>query len=70
MCYVQLVRQAAHASARERVVDKLDHLAECIGNHRWAVVRPDSYMAVIGKRQSAIGNRLAGPALVQAGGAV
>ena len=70
MCCVQLVRQAAHASARERVVDKLDHLAECIGNYRLAVVRPDSYMAVIGNRQSAIGNRLAGPALVQAVGAV
>ena len=55
MCCVQLVRQAAHASARERVVDKLDHLAECIGNYRLAVVRPDSYMAVIGNRQSAIG---------------
>ena len=53
MCCVQLVRQAAHASARERVVDKLDHLAECIGNYRLAVVRPDSYMAVIGNRQSA-----------------
>ena len=52
MCCVQLVRQAAHASARERVVDKLDHLAECIGNYRLAVVRPDSYMAVIGKRQA------------------
>ncbi len=60
---VQVVRSGAQADARELIVDRLGHLSQCIGKHRWAIVRPDSYVA-------ATGEQLAGPALVHAVNAV
>jgi len=45
---VQVVRQPVAASAKEYVLDDQGHLAECTGNARWAIVRPDSYIAATG----------------------
>ena len=45
---VQVVRQAGVASAKEVVVDDPGHLADCVGNTRWALLRPDSYIAATG----------------------
>jgi len=45
---VQVVRQTFAANAKEYVLDTQGHLAECTGNARWAIVRPDSYIAATG----------------------
>ena len=52
---VQVVRHSADASAVEFVVDSTGCLADCVGNHRWAMVRPDSYLIAIGQRLNAAG---------------
>ena len=47
---VQVVRKAALATAKEHVVDSHGHLAGCTGHPRWAIVRPDSYLAASSKQ--------------------
>jgi 3-(3-hydroxy-phenyl)propionate hydroxylase len=47
---VQVVRQAGVASAKEFVIDNLGHLANCVGDTRWAMVRPDSYLVANGEQ--------------------
>ena len=47
---VQVVRKAALATAKEHVVDSHGHLAGCAGKPRWAIVRPDSYLAASGQQ--------------------
>jgi 3-(3-hydroxy-phenyl)propionate hydroxylase len=47
---VQVVRKAAVASAKEFVIDSTGHLASCVGNTRWAIVRPDSYLVASGEQ--------------------
>ena len=47
---VQVVRKASLAAAKEHVVDNQSHLADCAGNQRWVIVRPDSYLAATGRQ--------------------
>ena len=49
---VQVVHQATQARAKEFVIDNHGHMAGCIDNQRWAIVRPDSYLAASGAQLS------------------
>ena len=57
---VQVCATSAALQAREGIVDPTGQLAAACGQQRWALIRPDSYLAAVGAQaDTALLNRLA-----------